>query len=147
MTETGFTSTENCSAGSTIAGADLTPNGGAVSYTPEPAANDTAPAAAADTGAASEPRKSEATPRLYKPIDLIVANIAHSGGLLLQGAARLGIDADGLAEAIARKILCEIAHDASPTKVLFALGAIGGPASLEDVAQRLQAARDAAAAA
>ncbi len=89
--------------------------------------------------------------KLHKPIDLIVANTAHTAGIAMQSFARLtGTPAaecdETFATEIARKMLCEIAHDASPTKVLFALGAIGGPDSLADVAQRLQAARDAAAA-
>lgn len=101
--------------------------------------------------AAVPPNDTPSNVKLHKPVDLILANAAHNAGIAMQSFARL--TGASLAEAdetfvidIARKMLCEIAHDASPAKVLFALGAIGGPASPQDVAQRMQAARDAAAA-
>lgn len=110
------------------------PNGNAATFTHEPAANDAAPAQNAEAAV------------FNKPVDLIVADIAHAGGALLFASERAGRDDSGLPGAIARRMLCEIAHDASITKVLFALGAIGGPASIGEVTQRLQAARDAATA-
>jgi len=113
-----------------------TPNGEASTYTPEPAANDAAPA-----------QNTANATRFNKPIDLIVAEIAHAGGALLFAAERAGRDDNGLPEAIARRMLCDIAHDASIAKVLRALATMGGPSSLDEVTQRLQAARDAATAA
>ncbi len=125
-------------------------NGHAATFTTEPPANDAAPAADGP-GRTNNAKPEPAAPKLHKPVDLILANCAHTSGVAMQGFARMtgttAAEADEcFAVDVARKMLCELAHDASPAKVLFALGAVGGPSSIAEVSQRLQAAREAAAA-
>lgn len=45
-------------------------------------------------------------------------------------------------EATARELLCRVSHEAALRHVLAALAAVGAPASLDAISQRLQAARD-----
>jgi len=90
-----------------------------------------------------------------KPIDLIVANTMHevvgqiaSANKILEllsppGKARaLEIDAQGR-EAIARKMLCNIAHDASLSNVLKALKLLGAPHSHDDISEGVNAVMEA----
>lgn len=137
------------SATITITSTEPAPNGHAATFTAEaPATNDNTAASSPD---AKQPAQSAQPPanKFHKPVDLILANVAHNAGVAMQSFARLtGTSAaecdESFALEVARRMLCEIAHEASPRMVLFALGSVAGPASLEEVAQRLQAARDAA---
>lgn len=87
-----------------------------------------------------------------KPIDLIVANVMHDAtdalkkfDILLKAAERVGgrlMDGTDLNVEVARKLLCEIAHEASSTDVFRALAAVGAPSSIGDIKDGLQAVRD-----
>lgn len=114
----------------------------ASAVTNDNAAPEAGPAPAASAAPATKP----APKKLYKNVDLIVATIAHrvmGDVVLFEQEAAKPVPLDELAVHVARKLLCEISHDAAPSVVLFALGAIGGPATLDEVTQRLQAAREA----
>lgn len=123
----------------------------AAACTNDNAAPEAGPASATGCAQASaatdaKPDAKPAPKKLYKSVDLIVATIAHrvmDDVVRFEQATTQPVPLDELASGVARKLLCEISHDAAPSIVLFALGAIGGPASLEEITQRLQAAREA----
>jgi hypothetical protein len=97
-----------------------------------------------------------------KPIDLIVANIMHESHAVvsdfharvdhLRRVAKLaGYDADinelgfhggTIADEIARKLLCQIAHDARIADIYVALASVKAPASAEMIKEGLQAVKD-----
>ena len=90
-----------------------------------------------------------------KPIDLIVANAMHEfvGKIAL---ARKLVKAIGLknvtaeidaeaCEQMARQLLCDIAHEASISKVHEALKIVGAPHSADDMMEGVRAAAESGA--
>lgn len=84
---------------------------------------------------------------MSKPVELIIANTVHDAAEQMARNKLLfdtvQADPGAVHEAIARKLLCSLSHDAALSMVLRALGAVGGPATLSDIGARLVAARDA----
>lgn len=94
-----------------------------------------------------EPRTGERPP-VYPSSELICANTAYRILLAAKEFEQMhhvSVHAADLSEPSARQMLCEIAHAADLHVVLRALGAVGGPSSVEECAQRIQAAKDASA--
>lgn len=83
---------------------------------------------------------------MSKPIGLITANVIHEAAdqvaRLPEPLAELARDAANLNSAIARELLCTISHDAALPVVLRALAAVDAPATLEEIAARMTAARE-----
>lgn len=97
---------------------------------------------------------------MSKPIDLIVANIMHDAFDLIQAAmaardqaldlvkkhgldpAQFKLDMPNTAEQIARKLLCEIAHEAPVSDVYTALASVKAPSSADLISEGLQAIKD-----
>jgi hypothetical protein len=88
-----------------------------------------------------------------KPIDLVVANLMHeiSREIVIAMAfvkdvtkRELQIDTmdKQLANQIARKLLCEISHEANISHVYAALKAVGAPHSVADIKEGLQAVKE-----
>jgi hypothetical protein len=87
---------------------------------------------------------------MNRPVELIITERMHNAAQRVEQAA--GQDAAGtadaiakptFAEALARQLLCDVAHKASVPRVLEALAAIGGPSTPAEVMARLDAAREA----
>lgn len=86
---------------------------------------------------------------MSKPIDLIVANTMHDTMRKVTDAHTVmcaatgkdrSIEVDRIGrEAIARHLLCQIAHDASMSNVFAALKAIGAPHSDDDISESVKA--------
>lgn len=86
-----------------------------------------------------------------KPVELIVTIRLHD---LVDEIARapkivqdaiVGDNADDLMRQLARSMLCRVSHDAALPVVLKALAAVGAPATIDELTQRLAAAREARA--
>lgn len=86
------------------------------------------------------------------PIDLIVTNCLHEVAEKIEVAPpalkamlkrKLDEAAVPMAETVARKLLCDISHDATLPNVLKALAVVKAPFDLNEIMQRLTAVRDA----
>lgn len=84
-----------------------------------------------------------------RPIDLIVANVMHgaveaagSADYMVELLTKAGLPAQkhpDIHAEVARKLLCEIAHDASIGKIYAALKAVGAPCSADDIKEGMRA--------
>lgn len=90
---------------------------------------------------------------ISKPVDLIVSNVMHNAAdgvkkleALVKAMGRLLPEARAeipdVPTEVARKLLCEIAHEASPALVFKSLEAVGAPASKQMISEGLQAVKD-----
>lgn len=82
---------------------------------------------------------------MTKPVDLIVANELHELAAKIERmpvALQTSLVDDKLMEAIARAIVCNIAHQAGLAVVLKLLEAAGVCDGLDGIAQRFQATRE-----
>ena len=86
------------------------------------------------------------------PIDLIVTNCLHDVAEKIEAAPpslkallKRKLDEGGvpMSETLARKLLCDIAHDAALAHVLKALAVVKAPNDLDELLQRLTSVRDA----
>lgn len=90
---------------------------------------------------------------ITKPIDLIIANAFHGAlgavrefEMIKSLISKVGkmdeASVPKIHDAIARKLLCEISHEAHISKVFEALKAVGAPSSTEDIAEGLRAVKE-----
>ena len=91
---------------------------------------------------------------MSKPVSLIVSNVMHDAAdairkmeILAKAAQKLlpegvRLDLPDIPTDIARKLLCEIAHEAPAGIVFKALEAVGAPASTDLISEGLQAVKD-----
>lgn len=80
-----------------------------------------------------------------RPVELIISNCLHSIAEKASKLPKALIDAAGqgaLEEAVARDILCSIAHDGRLDLVLKAIAAAGGPSDAGEIAARFKAVRE-----
>lgn len=82
---------------------------------------------------------------MSKPVDLIIANRLHETAERLASVPQALLTVarpEQLSAELARALLCAVSHDAALPLVLKALAVAGAPSTLDEIAQRLQAARD-----
>ncbi|MCB0066585.1 MAG: hypothetical protein KDD77_05515 [Caldilineaceae bacterium] len=89
-----------------------------------------------------------------KPIDLIVATVMHEAvesidmaktiydSIMQQAADHRPMPMAEIHGNIARRLLCQVAHDASMKHVLAALAAVKAPATIELIGEGIQAVKD-----
>lgn len=80
-----------------------------------------------------------------RPVELIVSNVLHDVAERASKLPKALVDAASpgvLEEAVARDILCKIAHDGRIDLVLKAIAAAGGPGDAGEISARFKAVRD-----
>lgn len=80
-----------------------------------------------------------------RPVELIVTNCLHETAERAMKLPKALIEAAGpgaLEEAVARDILCRIAHDGRLDLVLKAIAAAGGPGDAGEIAARFKAVQE-----
>lgn len=80
-----------------------------------------------------------------RPVELIVTNCLHEIAETATKLPKALLDASGpgaVEEAVARNILCKIAHDGRLDLVLKAIAAAGGPADAGELAARFKAVQE-----
>jgi len=92
---------------------------------------------------------------ISKPINLIIANTMHAAVASIQDAQHTRdamtsmcnipskpVDLTGVNELVARRLLCDIAHQASVKDILTCLGACNAPNTLDLIGEGMQAVKD-----
>lgn len=80
-----------------------------------------------------------------RPVELIVTNCLHDIAEKVKQLPKAILDASGhgaLEEAVARDILCRIAHDGRLDLVLKAIAAAGSPSDAGEIAARFKAVQE-----
>lgn len=82
---------------------------------------------------------------MHKPIALIIANVVHDVAAEVVRAEKRGgtpVPGEDIANAVARRALCQIGYEAAIGEVVKALAMIGAVESLDEALARVAAARE-----